>query len=264
MIVAPSSVPSLPRAVMDAQKAGAAIRMGVVARVMPQAQSLLVRISNAEVATPAAWLTSYEPMIGDVVAVTRQDAGWVVLGSLGTALDPGTNLVANYTFDSGAIGALPPQWQLVTSAGSPTLVSADYPRADVIDGSRVAKLTSPGAATITTEVVSDPIPITSARQWVVGGSVRTLTDFAMSTACSVQVYAAWYTSVNLAGFISQVGSGAYAVTRGMPWTLIQVQDAGEAVVSPVNASWMRVKFAFSWAAAAGDSVYIDRVIVRNV
>ena len=255
--------PTLSRAITDAQPSSAAVRMGTVAEISPVGRWLMVRIANASVATPATWVSSYRPMLGDVVAVSRQDATWVVLGALGVALDVTANPVPNYTFDLGDVGSLPPYWTLVTSAGSPTLTSYVYPRDDVIDGERVARLLTAGSGTVTTEMVSDPIAVVPSQSWAVGGWVRTLTDFAMATTCTVQVYAAWYSDLDLPSFLSQEGSGTYAVTRGMDWTLVRAQR-WTGIVAPLGAAYLRVKFAFSWSAAAGDAIYIDRVIARSL
>lgn len=263
MIITPAGMPTLPQAILDAQTEPAAIRMGTVASLDAMGRWLLVRIADSVTATPAVWLTSYEPLVGDVVAVSRQGAAWVVLGSLASAIDEASNAVANYTFDQGDAGAIPPRWQLVTSAGSPTLLTSDYNRADRVGGTRVARLLSPGAATVTTEVVSDTAPVMTSQYWAAGGWVRTLTDFNVATVCSVQLYIAWYSGQSLSDFLSQNSSGTYAVYRGMPWTFLRVQGT-QGIVAPVNATHMRVKFAFSWEAAAGDAIYIDRVIARRV
>lgn len=263
MIVTPAGMPNLPQAILDTQNEPAAVRMGVVASLGFREQSLMVRIGDAIQATPAVWLTSYEPLLGDVVAVSRQGAAWVVLGSLGSAVNEADNGVANYTFDLGDTGSLPPQWQLVTAAGSPTLLTTAYDRADRVGGDRVARLLSPGAATVTTEVVSGTIPVVTSQYWAAGGWVRTLTDFSVATVASVQLYIAWYSGNALGDFLSQDSSGTYAVYRGMPWTFLRVQGT-EGIVAPDDATHMRVKFAFSWAAAAGDAIYIDRVIARRI
>ena len=263
MIITPAGMPTLPQAILDAQPEAAVIRMGVVASLDAAARWLSVRIADSVAATPAVWLSSYEPLIGDVVAVSRQGAAWVVLGSLASAVDASTNAVANYTFDQGDVGAVPPRWQLVTSAGSPTLLTVEYNRADRIDGVRVARLLSPGAATVTTEVVSDTAPVVTSQYWAAGGWVRTLADFDVSTVCTVQLYVAWYSGQSLSDFLSQTSSGTYPVCRGTPWTFLRSQGT-QGIVVPAGATHMRVKLAFSWQAAAGDAIYIDRVIARRV
>lgn len=259
--VTPSSIPNLPAAVAAAMPDAAVARLGTVVRVGPS--YLRVRVSGAANSTDAGWLSSYQPILGDVVVVIRQDAAWVVLGSLGSTIEA-NNELANYSFEAGAIGALPPGWQLVTTAGSPTFVAASWDWADAIDGTQVGAVSTAGAGAVTTEVVSDPLPVTLGSQWMAAGYYRTSTDFGVGTVCNAQLLLSWYSDTSLGSVVSSAASGLYPVTRGMGWQLLRAQGLlGHS--APAGAQWLRVRMQFtSWAAAAGDTIYLDRMIARRL
>lgn len=256
----PSAVPNVPQAVTEAQPAAAVTRVGVVSGL--GVDYLQVRLGGADTATQAGWVASYEPMLGDVVAVSGQDPYWVVLGTFGGRMADNT-AVPNYSFEEGAVGALPPSWQLVTTSGTPTLVTTAWTRANRIDGDQVAALSSAAAGAVSTEVVSGPIPVNAGNVWVVGGHLATLGNFSATTTCLTEAAAAWYGDNTLGSLISTNLSGTYAVTRGMPWRQIRCQGTA-GFEPPPGASRLRLRFAFTWTAAAGDTIYLDRMIARRI
>lgn len=259
--IVPSSVPTLSTAVANAMPDAAAIRLGTL--ISKGSTYLRVRVSDSIAATDAGWLSSYQPVLGDVVVMTRQGAAWVVLGSLGSTIEA-NNELTNYSFELGAIGVTPPGWTLVTTSGSPTFVAAAWDRPDAIDGVQVGAVTSPGAATVVTEVVSDPLPVTEGSQWMAAGYYRTSTNFGVGTVCNAQLLLSWYSDATLASLLSSEASGLLPVTRGMGWQLVRAQGS-MGFSAPQDAEWMRVRLQFtSWAAAAGDTIYIDRMIARSL
>ncbi len=256
----PSAVPSLHRAITESKPDAAVTRIATVADIA--ATSLGIRVGSSTVVTRAGWVQSYRPVLGDNVAVTRQGATWTVLGALGSTLSDST-LAPNYNFTLGATNVAPPNWQLVTAAGSPTLTTVAWSDDDLFDGPNAGRLRSTTTATVTTDVVSDPILATPGEQWVGGGWVRTSTDFTPGTVCSVQVAIAWYGDVTLGSFLSQTASRAQPVVRGMDWTLLRVQG-GSGITAVAGATRARVKFLVSWSATANDAIYFNRVIARRL
>lgn len=262
MPIVPSSVPDMAAAVAGAAPDSAAIRMGTVAEVSPT--RLLVRIGNATVATETGWLFSYQPILGDVVAVTRQGAAWITLGSLGSIV--ANNAVINAGFENGSTGVSPPNWSLVTTAGTPSLTTTLWDantRADGIEGSQVAAVVA-SAGVVTTELVSDPVPVAPGDPWAIAGYYRTLADFTATSVCSIVLNLSWYSSSSLGSLLSTKGSGTHVVARGPEWRLLRVQGS-RGITAPAGAQFLRLRFSLSWSSAAsGDAVYFDRTIARRL
>jgi hypothetical protein len=81
------------------------------------ATSLTVLVAGTTV--PAAYLSSYSPAVGDLVALIRQDSTWLVLGDLAGV---GPNLVLNPGFEQGgAQPNVPPSWFLFNEVGVSTV-----------------------------------------------------------------------------------------------------------------------------------------------
>lgn len=259
--IVPSSVPNLSTAVTQAIPDAAAIRLGVVVAHGPV--YLRVQVSGADVATDAGWLESYQPVLGDVVVLGKQSAAWVVLGSFASPITA-NNELTNYSFELGDLGVPPPAWQLVTTSGSPTFVAASWTRSDALDGVQVGAVSSASATTVVTEVVSDPLPVTAGSTWMTAGYYRTSTNFGIGTVCNAQLLLSWYSDATLGSLLSSEASGLYPVTRGMGWQLLRVQGS-QGFDAPLDAQWLRARLQFtSWAAAAGDTIYIDRMIARRL
>lgn len=258
MIVQPSAEPSMPAQVAAALQENTSLRIGTV--VARTSSGLTLNVGGGLVS--ASYLLSYEPLVGDQVTVMRQEGTWLVLGSMGSSVTDLT-AVPNHSFEDGAVGVLPPQWQLVTTAGSPALTAALWGRADVIDGPQVGRLTAGSTATITCEVVSDPVMVAAGEVWSAAAWVAATTGLGASTAASVELRLAWYSDSTLGSFLSENASGFYAVTRGMPWRMVSASgDSGRPV--PVGAAFMRVKLGFSWSATSGETINFDRFLARRV
>lgn len=264
MPILPPSVPTLAGAVAEAVPDAAAIRMGTVAEVYPT--RLLVRIGSAEIPTETAWLSSYQPILGDVVAVSRQGAAWVTLGSLGSIVSTDNNAVANPGFEAGSTGVAPPNWSLVTTAGTPTVTTVAWDaetRSDGIEGNQVAAVVA-SAGAVTTELVSSPVPVTPGDVWAAAGYYRTLTDFAMTSVCITSLILGWYSNTTIGSLVGSKSSGVNAVTRGQDWRLLRAQGA-RGVTVPAGANYLRVRFVLQWtSAAAGDAIYLDRAVARRL
>lgn len=261
MIIQPSAVPNLPQALADSRTSPAVVRKGTVAGYY--ATRLAVYIGGATTTTDAAFVSSYKPVLGDSVSVAYQDGTWTVLGTYGGPM-AGNTAVANHSFEDGAVGAAPPNWQVVSTSGSPTLTTALWPRDDFIDGPQVGQLSVAATSSVTTNVVSAAIPVVAGTKWACAAYVATTNTYgASSTACTVRLLPSWYPGPTISGLLSQDTSGDYGVFRGMPWTLLRAQsNAGFTV--PAGASYLRVQLGFVWNATAGDTIYIDRIIARRL
>lgn len=110
----------IPGAVVDSGTSPLVARIGVVTEVK-EAENITVKISGSNVLVQASYLfPQYQPLLGDRVYVTRQDAQWFVLG---TMAGPINSVLANASFEEGTVGATPDDWSItVISAvgGVPT------------------------------------------------------------------------------------------------------------------------------------------------
>lgn len=260
MVATSSAVPSLPQAVANVVPQSAEIRKAVVASHEPG--RLTVRIASAVVPTEAAFLSSYTPVLGDTVAVAYQNGTWTVLGTYGGSIEANTE-VPNHSFELSAPGTTPTGWQVVASVGSPTFTAFTWTRDDWIDGLQVGRLNTTGAGTVNCDIVSPPIPVETSQQWACAAYVCTDSDFAVTSTCTIRLMPTWRSDTSLGTPVRQDTSGFYSVTRGMPWKLLRAQGLA-GLTAPAGASWLRLQLAVAWTAAAGDSLYIDRIIARRL
>lgn len=258
MIVQPSAEPSLTQQIAAGLENDTSWRIGTV--VAHQPSGLTVDVGGGLLS--ASFLSSYEPFVGDVVAVARQEATWLVLGSMGMPLT-GLSAVPNYSFEDGEVGLIPPNWQLVTTSGSPTLTTESWTREDFIDGVKVGRIVAGATASTVCQVVSDPVLTLEGEVWSAAAWVATTSSFGAATAATVELRLAWYSDSTLGSFLSEATSGVYAVTRGMPWRLLRVSGR-EGYPTPTGARFLRAKLAFSWTATSGETISFDRFLARRI
>lgn len=199
---------SLPGQVIDTRESPALVRIGVVTEIV-EAQNITVQISGSPVLVTASYLfPSYQPVLGDRVYVTKQDAQWFVFGTMS---GPINSVIPNASFEEGVVGALPTNWTLnvISSAGGvPTfvkVVSAD------IDGSYIGRFenTSVAAGTSVADLLSSPQPATAGQRWA--------SAFYLTSA---------YINLN-AALVSQSGNTTLE-------TFIRFEDAGGTLVSETS------------------------------
>lgn len=258
MIVRPSAEPSLAPLIAAGLADNTSVRFGTV--VSHSATGLLVALGGGLI--PAAFLSSYEPFVGDEVAVIRQESTWLVLGAMGT---PVGNLtaVANYSFEDGEPETAPPSWTLSVTAGSAALTTELWPREDFVDGDKVGRLTATGTGTITCEVVSLPIPVLEGELWSASAMVIPSDNFGPGTVATVELRIGWYETDDVATLLDTSTSGAYAIARGAPWRQIRTSSR-RGYMAIAGTSFLRVKLAFSWAATAGEYISFDRFLARRI
>lgn len=110
----------LPAAITGVPVSSVVARIGRVVDIQ-EATSITVEISGSNVLVNASYLfPQYQPMLGDLVYVEKQDAQWAVLGTLSGDIN---SLAANPSFESGADSATPESWTFTvnsSTAGTPT------------------------------------------------------------------------------------------------------------------------------------------------
>lgn len=110
----------LPGAIHNSEISPAVARTGVVTDIS-EANNITVNLSGSNVLVTASYLfPAYEPLLGDIVYLTKQDSQWLVLGTMS---GPPNSLAPNPSFEDGTLSTTPDQWSavpVVTTAGTPT------------------------------------------------------------------------------------------------------------------------------------------------
>lgn len=110
----------LPAAITDAPTSSVIARIGKVVGIV-ESDNITVAISGSPTLVNASYLfPQYQPVLGDRVYVAKQDAQWMVLGTLSGEINTS---VPNPSFELGTTGATPTDWTVtpvVTTAGTPT------------------------------------------------------------------------------------------------------------------------------------------------
>lgn len=144
------AVSSMAKAVRATTPRPGTFRVGVVSDI--SATTLDVVVGGTTIT--AAYLESYAPAEGDLVAVGNQDATWVVLGKQAGV---GPNLVDNAGFEAdGEMPGVPTDWFLYDESGTATTQTIEVP--DAPSGDFVLQIND-DASPRTTVVYSQPWPV---------------------------------------------------------------------------------------------------------
>lgn len=152
--------------IQDVPVSPVVMRIGVVSDII-DSTSITVKISGSDVLVQASYLfPQYRPILGDRVVVIRQDAQWIVLGTMS---GPINTVLTNPSFEEGPLGGIPPGWsiEVVSSGGGvPTFtkVVGDGPP---LSGSFVADFGTDATVAGLSEayVYSDPQPAAPGQRW---------------------------------------------------------------------------------------------------
>lgn len=226
--------------------------MGSVVEVNATTLTVLIRGT----ATPTAYLPTYKPALGDLVAVLRQDATILALGSPAGA---GGNRVANFSFEQGGVTAeTPDQWHLFNAAGDGTAsgVETGYAPAGIIE-----MVVSGSDTAADTYVYSNPIGVVEGETWALSALAAGIYQPGAIPDATAGVYALWFANT----------ADAYPTVAAPNTLAAEVVDLVDApshasisgtVTVPPAASFMRV--AVRSQLSAGSSIAWDTVIGRKV
>jgi len=131
----------------------AQVRMGTVTAATTN--SVLIDIGGSTI--KAAFLRGTEVAVGDLVAVLRQDATWILLGALAGI---GGNEVQNPSFETGDLTS----WNQFETAGLSTF-TVSGPSDEAPDGDFFYSATTAAAAGSTSMLYSAPIPVVTGDQF---------------------------------------------------------------------------------------------------
>lgn len=203
---------NLTDALISSREQSAVVRTGVVSDWDPT--YVQVTIGGSEVR--AAFLDSYQPpIVGDLVAVIRQQDSWLVLGRYAGF---GENLIVNPSFEDAAPAAgIPSGWfQFGTIAGSPPITSTvstitdnDAPHA----GQVVQML--PGASAQDVVLTSSAVPVNPGESYFMSAYVAYSATAgpvgsAVTPQHNVQILACWFSN-DTESFPSPTLTGDYTM-----------------------------------------------------
>lgn len=217
--------------------------------------TLTVLIRNTS--TDTAYLrtaAAQAPIVGDLVAVLRQDSTYLTLGALAGV---GTNQVANFSFEQdGLILGTPTSWNVAAIAGAATVqtIQTGYAPAGLYE------LGVSSVAAADTYVYSNAIAVAPGQTWAVSALASAVYPSGLPTA-DAALYGLWFAnSTNL-----------YPTTSSADTLIAQVNDVGPGaahssvsgvVTVPGGASFMRV--ATRSISGAGIMMLWDVVIARRL
>lgn len=243
---------SLTDLLLNSQERHGKGRVGLVATVTSTSLTLLIGDSPV----PSAYIDSYAPQIGDLVAVLWQDSTLVTIGRLAGA---GENLVVNPSFeDGGENGGTPPSWFLAQLSGTATASTVDTGAA--VSGTLELAVSS-GAGASNTYVYSQPIPVTPGEQWALSGYTSAAYPSGAPTA-DAGLVALWFAN----------DTNLYPTTAAADTVVATATDVGPlpthasvsgTVTVPGAAAFMRVATR-STTAAADITMYWDLITCRRV
>lgn len=206
----------------------AQVRTGTVASAT--AGSAVVVVGGTSF--PASFISPYEPFAGDLVAVVRQDASWMILGRIAGA---GGNLVSNGSFEQSAVGTTPAGWTLYEIAGGSTASVTD---SVAVDGGHSALVTATTATVAQSYLYSEAIPVSNGDSLTISAYAGASLGDNPPVAVDAALYALWFAgptdlypvTVDPDALIAD----ATDIVPAPPWTPLS-----GTVVSSID-GWMRV------------------------
>jgi len=228
------------------------MRTGTV--VSGTADNLVILVGGTSFRAQA--LESYAPVEGDLVAVLRNDATWLVLGRMPGA---GPNEVCDFSFEDTTAGLPPADWVLYNITGTSSVETVA--RGGAPGGNQVARVTPLAVGTSESYLYSCPIEVSPGQRWDLSAYVGALYTDSVAADADADLVALWFandtdlypTTVSADSTVASLDD----VTALPPFTGI----SGTATV-PSGASVMRV--ALRSSLVADQSLEWDFVTARLV
>jgi hypothetical protein len=262
--------PNLPESVANSTESPAVMRIGVVADIV-ESDSITVRISGTPVLVQASYLfPQYLPVLGDLVAVIKQDAQWLVLGTMSGSIN---SLAMNPSFENGATGATPSDWNITSVSGAGGTITfqkqAGSYLGQPIAGNFVGAVdfTSNGvAAASQSNITSDMIPADGNEQWT--GALWIAGGIMSSGTLSLQTLFLEFFDPSSALLSSNTIAQYTLGDVTIPRTYLRPQATNPSFTSPVDTAFVRLRLnvQFVMPAPAGgtvSTVFYDYAILRG-
>jgi hypothetical protein len=227
------------QAIQETSTRPAVAKTGTVTAVSATTLTVLV----AGTVVQAAYLASYTPVAGDLVALIRQDATWLVLGDLAGV---GPNLVLNPGFEQGgATPTVPPSWFLFNEAGVST-VQVLNPGTSPPEGNFVAQINDDPSIR-TANLYSSPWPVNPGETYALSAFAQGLSADTGDITLNAMGFAAITDVPPATVFNTAVASINDILQAPAPWTSI----SGTIVVPAGATAYMRVGLRAILAASVG-------------
>lgn len=244
-------------------------RIGVVTDIA-EADNITVEISGSNVLVTASYLfPQYQPVLGDRVYVTKQDAQWFVLGT--TSGLPLNTQVANPSFEIGTLGTLPDDWTInvISSAGGPPTFTSIVNINSIISGQRAGDfgVDATGVGVSQAEILSTPIPASPGSVWTAAFHMPGVNFFGSvdgTLQAGIQFLDAGGGSLSITDF-----DNLY-VTAGFPAPMYRrpnLNNGQQRFIAPAGTATVRLNLLgiFNMNLATGFiSFYLDYMILRQV
>lgn len=260
---------ALPAAIASVPTSSTITRVGVVTAI-ESASNITIAISGSNVLVTASYLfPQYEPVLGDYVIAQKQDAQWLVLGTLSGPVESNT-LALNPGFEDGALGAIPDKWfHSVTdnTAGTPTFTKQQP--FNPLSGTYVGEvqLVNNGVLSFSIiEVGSTPVPASEGQIWTGAMHVRMA---ALAGPCRVQL-----TSVlrffDASGVLITdllLNGGQEYSASGAGWTLHHPDSSFSATVAPAGTASVQLVVEVLFNVHVANEIIVvefDNAILRNI
>lgn len=265
--------PSIPEAVTEAEESSAVMRTGVVVDIV-DADNITVKISGSNVLVRAFYLfPQYGPVLGDIVLVSKQDAQWAVLGTLS---GPINTALSNPSFETGALGATPPNWSinvLASAGGVPTFTKVNTVE-EPISGSFSADFgtDSTVAGLSQADVFSDSIPAGETDRWTAAYFIALASiDQNATTGISggrfsvLELYIQFLDSGG--ALVSETLISTFGTNANVPFPVYKRPSVGTTyATAPPNTASVRMKIrgTFDMSANSFTSFFLDYMVLRKI
>lgn len=159
---------TLPGQITQQESSDFVSRIGRVVDII-ESTNITVEISGSPTLVTASYLfPQYEPLIGDLVYVTKQDAQWFVHGTMSGPLN---TVVPNPDFEEGIIGSTPTGWSIssvLTTAGTLIFTKEEL---STVSGRYIGVIRNSSAGTpgiSSSDIFSSSAPADAGQRWTVG------------------------------------------------------------------------------------------------
>ena len=248
----------------------AVMRIGRVTRY--DAASITVAIADSDALVDAAYLPSYEPILGELAVVLKQGSQWVVLGGL--AGMPPDNVIENPSFEADPDGTSPPTGWNVHHVGGPSATATATVQVQtqfgsmVVDGRQVLEVGLGVVGVAITYVSSSPIPVEPGQAWAAAAYWASFVANGGAQPSDVELLLTWYANSSDTYPTTAAADTSIAIL-GTPqgdsarWILLRPVFGIHGATVPAGASFMRVSL--RTVLRDGDSyIWWDRIVARRL
>lgn len=253
---------SLPGQISQEGESPVVARVGRVVDIV-ESDNITVEISGSPTLIQASYLfPAYQPMLGDLVYVTKQDAQWFVMGTMSGALNTAAE---NPSFEIGT--TTPSNWTVSTvdgGAGVGTFTkSLVTPLVGMFSGS--VDLTPSGVGTSEMTLLSSLVPTSVNSRWT-GGVYLRVFDLVGPNTALIFIGVRWFNAAAVSIGLAQLMAVAnFSSTTG--YMLLRPDSASESVLAPVGTEFAALEIQILMTVADASTLYslkFDYAILRQI